>query len=179
MVNGREPGWADNLKASMWWRYSPSWMPVDPSGREPPSPFDSATMHHIRKGADGLREEFRGIFPVETIDRAIQESMKDLEGSRIQQFVPIFVHRLTRERLRALARSELAIAQNVPDDTEGTGGSRQSSASHEQSAQRDQARLRPPQGPGDQALGSMWPGWRTHKFGSQRSNRSVSKSRFA
>jgi hypothetical protein len=62
-------------------------------------------MNHVRKGADNLRQEFRGLFSVETIDRAIEESIKDLEGSRIQQFVPIFVHRLTRERLMKLARS--------------------------------------------------------------------------
>jgi hypothetical protein len=79
-------------------------MPIDTPGAERPSPFDSDTLRHIRKGAEGLREEFRGIFSIETIDRAIQESIKELEGARIQQFVPIFVHRFTRERLRTMAR---------------------------------------------------------------------------
>ena len=79
-------------------------MPIDTPGSECATTFDSATLLHIRKGAERLREEFRGSFSVETIDRAIQESLEDLKGSRIPQFVPIFVHRFTRERLRTLAR---------------------------------------------------------------------------
>lgn len=139
-------------------------MPFDTTGGQDSTPFDSATLHHIRKGAEGLREEFRGIFSVETIDRAIQDSMKDLEGSRIQQFVPIFVYRITRDRLRALAHSDLAIAQDVPDDTPGTGGSSRSAACHEQVAQRHQPRPRPPRVPGDQAIAPPLDkayGWRT------------------
>ena len=57
----------------------------------------------LRKQIERLSEEFRGIFGLETIARYVHESLESLEGSRVQDFIPIFVDRFARERLQALA----------------------------------------------------------------------------
>ncbi|MCC6178436.1 MAG: arsenate reductase ArsC, partial [Chloroflexi bacterium] len=60
----------------------------------------------LRRAIERLAEEFRGIFALETIDRYVRESLQALEGSRVTDFIPIFVHRFTRDRLRSLAKAE-------------------------------------------------------------------------
>ena len=65
---------------------------------------DPATQNFIRKGIDRLRDEFRGIFSPETIQRFVDESIAALAGARIKDFIPLFVNRFARERLKALAQ---------------------------------------------------------------------------
>jgi arsenate reductase len=60
----------------------------------------------IRSVAARLRDEFAGVFGDETIQRFMADSYESLARARIQGFVPLFVERFTRERLRALARVE-------------------------------------------------------------------------
>ncbi|MCC6178203.1 MAG: ArsR family transcriptional regulator [Chloroflexi bacterium] len=60
----------------------------------------------IRRATDRLADEFRGTFSEATIERYVRESLQALEGSRVVDFVPIFVDRFSRERLRALAQAE-------------------------------------------------------------------------
>ena len=43
------------------------------------------------------------------------ESLVDLGHSRVKDFVPLFVHRFARERLRALGQVEGVIAKPVPE----------------------------------------------------------------
>lgn len=62
-----------------------------------------------------LHEEFREIFSPETIDRFAGESIETLRGSRIEDFVAIFVRRFTRERLKALAQAEGLIQKDRPE----------------------------------------------------------------
>ena len=62
-----------------------------------------------------LHEEFRGVFSLETIERFVDESIDRLAGARVVDFIPLFVHRFSRERLRALAQSEGAIMKDVPE----------------------------------------------------------------
>jgi hypothetical protein len=45
------------------------------------------------------------VVPEESIDEAADESIKRLAGSRVHQFVPLFVGRFTREKLRELVKS--------------------------------------------------------------------------
>ncbi len=61
-----------------------------------------------------MREEFRGVFAPETIERYIAESVEDLSGARIQTYLPVFVQRFARQRLRALAQLEGAIVKDRP-----------------------------------------------------------------
>jgi protein-tyrosine-phosphatase len=62
-----------------------------------------------------LAQEFRGIYSRETIDRYVDESISRLSGARISDFLPLFVERFSRERLRALAQAEGHIAKDVPE----------------------------------------------------------------
>ena len=43
------------------------------------------------------------------------ESLQALGGARLKDFVPLFVHRFARERLRALGQVEGSIAKDVPE----------------------------------------------------------------
>ncbi|MGH2954976.1 MAG: arsenate reductase ArsC [Solirubrobacterales bacterium] len=70
---------------------------------------------HLDKGLDSLTEEFAGIFSAETVERFMAESLEALAGSRLTDFVPLFVHRFARERLRALGQVEGAITKEVPE----------------------------------------------------------------
>jgi len=70
----------------------------------------------VRREAEALQREFAGIFSVETVERYVQESFEGIRGrARVLDFVPVFVHRYTRERLRALAQSEGLIAKERPE----------------------------------------------------------------
>jgi arsenate reductase (thioredoxin) len=60
----------------------------------------------IRSVADRLHADFSGIFAEETIRRLIADSWESLSGYKVAAFIPLFVERFTRQRLRALARVE-------------------------------------------------------------------------
>jgi protein-tyrosine-phosphatase len=76
------------------------------------APLELRTL--IRNVADRLRTEFHGIFATETIQRFMAESYESLSGARVKGFIPLFVERYTRQRLRALARVEGKLAAGVP-----------------------------------------------------------------
>jgi arsenate reductase len=77
--------------------------------------LDPVTQHHVRQSAERLKDEFAGIFSVETIERCIGDSLDRLGGSRINVFVPVLAHRFARERLKALAQAEHLIATGQPE----------------------------------------------------------------
>ncbi len=77
--------------------------------------LDPITQAHLDRGVEGLVDEFRGIFSRETIDRYVTESIETLPAARFQDFVPVLVHRFSRQRLRALAQAEGKIAKDVPE----------------------------------------------------------------
>jgi arsenate reductase len=58
----------------------------------------------IRASAERLRTDFAGVFGEETIQRFMAESWESLQGAKVAAFVPLFVERFARQRLRALAR---------------------------------------------------------------------------
>ncbi len=76
---------------------------------------DLTTLGHLERGLAGLREEFAGTFSSETMERYMAESLEALGGARLKDFVPLFVHRFARERLRALGQVEGTIAKDVPE----------------------------------------------------------------
>jgi protein-tyrosine-phosphatase len=78
-------------------------------------PMEPATREHIDRGLDSLTEEFEGVFSRETIERYVQESFDSLQNARFEDFVPLFVHRFARERLRALAQVEGKMTKLVPE----------------------------------------------------------------
>jgi arsenate reductase (thioredoxin) len=77
--------------------------------------IDLITRGHLEKGLEALREEFAGIFSAETVERFMAESLDALASTRIKDFVPLFVHRFARERLRALGQVEGTITKEVPE----------------------------------------------------------------
>ncbi len=76
---------------------------------------DLITRGHLEKGLEGLHDEFAGTFSAETVERYMAESMEKLGAARVKSFVPLFVHRFARERLRALGQVEGKIAKDVPE----------------------------------------------------------------
>jgi arsenate reductase (thioredoxin) len=75
-------------------------------------PVEQRTI--LRHSADYLREEFRGIFGIETIELYLASSLLSLQAARIKNFVPLFSERFARQRLRALARVEGKMIGTVP-----------------------------------------------------------------
>jgi len=70
----------------------------------------------VRREAEALAREFAGIFSPETVERYVTESFDAIRGrARLLDFVPVFVHRYSRERLRALAQAEGLIAKDRPE----------------------------------------------------------------
>lgn len=62
-----------------------------------------------------LAEEFSGTFSAETVKRFVAESFESLRDARVQAFVPLFIGRFARERLRAAGQAEGSIAKEVPE----------------------------------------------------------------
>jgi len=92
--------------------------PARPQGGRP-MPFsdqlDPVSRKTFADSIESLHEEFRGIFSLETVERYVDESIDRLQGARVVDFIPLFVHRFARERLRALAQSQGAIVKDVPE----------------------------------------------------------------
>jgi arsenate reductase (thioredoxin) len=76
---------------------------------------DLITRGHLERGLESLCEEFEGIFSAETVERFMAESLASLGAARVNDFVPLFVHRFARERLRALGQVEGTITKEVPE----------------------------------------------------------------
>lgn len=68
----------------------------------------------VRHAAAELREEFRGVFGVETVELYLASSLLALQAARIKNFVPLFSARFARQRLRALAKVEGKISGGLP-----------------------------------------------------------------
>ena len=62
------------------------------------------TQAHLANEISALNSEFEGLLPSETIKRFVDDAVEQLSSARIQQFVPLFVRRLARERLLAAAK---------------------------------------------------------------------------
>jgi protein-tyrosine-phosphatase len=61
----------------------------------------------IRQGAERLRHEFDGSFNVETIEQYMLDSQELLHSqAKFTRWLPLLIERLTRDRLRAVARLE-------------------------------------------------------------------------
>jgi arsenate reductase len=81
----------------------------------PAGPLDPISRQTFARSIEALHQEFRGIFSLETIERYVDESIDRLQGARVVDFIPLFVHRFSRQRLRALAQAEGTIAKEVPE----------------------------------------------------------------
>jgi protein-tyrosine-phosphatase/DNA-binding transcriptional ArsR family regulator len=81
----------------------------------PDGQLDATSRATFARSIESLHEEFRGIYSLETIERFVDESIDRLSGVRVVDFIPLFVHRFARERLRALAQAQGAIVRDLPE----------------------------------------------------------------
>jgi hypothetical protein len=68
--------------------------------------FDATVLKQVESEVRSIKAEYRGVVPEESIDVFAGESLQRLANSRIPQFVPLFVGRFTRERLRELIKAD-------------------------------------------------------------------------
>ncbi len=69
------------------------------------SGFDATVLKQIQSEVRTIKAEYEGVVSEASIDEAADESIKRLADSRVPQFVPLFVGRFTREKLRELVKS--------------------------------------------------------------------------
>lgn len=66
----------------------------------------------IRQGAERLRNDYEGTFNAETIERYMLSSQDLLQSTaKFTMWLPLLIERLTRDRLRALARLDVGTLQ--------------------------------------------------------------------
>jgi arsenate reductase (thioredoxin) len=78
-------------------------------------PLDPLSRQTFARPIADLCVEFEGIFSPETIERYIDDSIDQMAGARVTDFIPLFVHRFARQRLRALAKVQGAIVSTTPE----------------------------------------------------------------
>ncbi|HZQ50024.1 MAG TPA: hypothetical protein VFB69_06915 [Candidatus Dormibacteraeota bacterium] len=67
--------------------------------------FDATVLKQVQSEVKSIKAEYRGVVSEESIDAVAGESLERLANSRVPQFVPLFVGRFTRERLRELVKA--------------------------------------------------------------------------
>ena len=77
--------------------------------------LDAATASHVDETVRVLAAEFEGVFSEGTVARYVEQALAQFEGARIVTYIPVLVHRYSRERLRALAQAEGVIVKDVPE----------------------------------------------------------------
>jgi hypothetical protein len=64
--------------------------------------FDANVLKQVATEIENIKAEYGGVVSEASIDLVAGESLQKLAGSRVPQFVPLFVGRFTRERLQEL-----------------------------------------------------------------------------
>ena len=64
--------------------------------------FDATVLRLVDAEIRSIKAEYHGVVSDETTDLVARESLGYLEDSRVPQFVPLFVGRSMRQRLREL-----------------------------------------------------------------------------
>jgi hypothetical protein len=75
--------------------------------------FDDRVLKMVESEVRTIKAEYRGLVSEESIDAIADESLQQLAGSRVPQFVPLFVGRITRERIREVASSPVRLARTI------------------------------------------------------------------
>lgn len=68
--------------------------------------FDATVLKQVETEVRNIKAEYRNRLSEESIDIVANESLMRLADSRVPQFVPLFVGRFMRERLRELVVAE-------------------------------------------------------------------------
>ena len=67
--------------------------------------FDESVLRLVESEVRTIKTEYQGRLADEVIDSVADQSLERLAGSRVPQFVPLFVGRFTRERIREIVSS--------------------------------------------------------------------------
>jgi hypothetical protein len=67
--------------------------------------FDDRVLKMVESEVRTIKAEYHGLVSEESIDSMADESLEQLAGSRVPQFVPLFVGRFTRERIKEIVSS--------------------------------------------------------------------------
>jgi hypothetical protein len=84
--------------------------------------FDAKVLKQVATEIRNIKAEYRGVVSEESIDLAATQSLQRLADSRVPQFVPLFVGRFTRERLRDLTRNRAHAGSGFTDEMSATNG---------------------------------------------------------
>ena len=79
--------------------------------------FDEAVLKMVESEVRTIKSEYRGLVSEQSIDSMADESLQRLAGSRVPQFVPLFVGRFTRQRIKEIVGSPRG-AGNVQEQVE-------------------------------------------------------------
>jgi hypothetical protein len=74
--------------------------------REPSTGSDATELEQqVRAVIDRLTEEFAGKVPPDMVEHCTRDALAPLEDARVTTYLPVFVYRHARERIRALLES--------------------------------------------------------------------------
>ena len=73
--------------------------------------FNETVLRLVESEVRTIKAEYRGLVSEESIDSMAHESLQRLADSRVPQFIPLFVGRFTRERLKEI------VSVNREDDS--------------------------------------------------------------
>ena len=64
--------------------------------------FNVTVLKQVATEISNIKAEYRGVVSEDSIDLVARQSLLTLSDSKVPQFIPLFVGRFTRERLRQL-----------------------------------------------------------------------------
>jgi hypothetical protein len=76
--------------------------------------MDDPIVARVRKEVDVLVAQYSGVLDRDIIERCAAESLVLFTEARVKDFVPLFVSRITKERLETLAASREPAATREP-----------------------------------------------------------------
>jgi len=72
-------------------------------------------VERVRRDVEELASEFAGVFGRETIRRCADEALAVYRNAPLQEYVPLLVHKFTRERLKASAQAQGVVVKDKPE----------------------------------------------------------------
>src|SRR5258708_18330175 len=86
--------------------------------------FDERVLKMVESEVRTIKAQYRGLVSEESIDSMAHESLQRLADSRVPQFVPLFVGRFTRDRIKQIVSSARAARAPRPQaETEADSAS--------------------------------------------------------
>jgi len=79
--------------------------------------FDPAVLKMVESEVRTIKTQYRGLVSEQSIDTMADESLQRLAGSRVPQFVPLFVGRFTRERIKEIVASSRSVQPALDEVT--------------------------------------------------------------